>query len=191
MAFMEGFKKFMGMSPLDDGIDEDDHDDDMGLDEPPVRGFGSYSNDLDDKMSKLDELDGMDSVGAFGATTSYSTTAGMGAFTREETSKVVNIHPSSAQSQVVLVKPEKFEEAGSIADHLIAKRTVIVNTETVSPDIRRRLIDFLSGVAYAENGTIKMASNTTFVITPNTVGVMGVQVEEEPETMDQHGGYGY
>lgn len=188
MAFMEGFKKFMGMSPLDEAMD-DDGDDDMGLDSSaPVRGFG-YNSDID-KMSKLDELDN-GIGGAFDATASYSTTATMSSYTREESAKVVNLHQSSAQSQVVLVKPEKFEEAGSIADHLIAKRTVIVNTEAVNPDVRRRLIDFLSGVAYSEHGTIKMASNTTFVITPNTVGVMGIQVEDDVEVHDINGGYQY
>ena len=40
--------------------------------------------------------------------------------------KVVNIH-TTAQLQVVLVKPEGFEEAASIADNLNARRTVVLN----------------------------------------------------------------
>lgn len=102
---------------------------------------------------------------------------------------MVNIHQGN-QPQVVLVKPERFEDATAIADHMQAKRTVVVNTDSVVQDVRRRLIDFLSGVAYAEGGTIKKASNTTFVITPNTVGVMGDSVLDEGDT-DANGGVYY
>ena len=38
--------------------------------------------------------------------------------------KVVNIH-TTTQLQVVLVKPERFENASEIADHLREKRTVV------------------------------------------------------------------
>ena len=61
--------------------------------------------------------------------------------------KVVNIH-ATTQLKVVLVKPERFEAASEIADHLKEKRTVVVNLESTHKDIARRLIDFLSGVAY-------------------------------------------
>lgn len=183
MALMDGFKKFMGMSPLDDGMDDDD--DDIGsVKEIDNHGFG-YGGGLDN-LDKLDNLDGLDS---YGNTPIYHPSADAGVFSREETGKVVNIHQGN-QPQVVLVKPERFEDATSIADHLQAKRTVVVNTDSVAQDVRRRLIDFLSGVAYAEGGTIKKASNTTFVITPNTVGVMGDSVLDEGDT-DANGGVYY
>ena len=54
--------------------------------------------------------------------------------------KVVNIH-ATAQLQVVLVKPERFEDASSIADHLNAKRTVVLNLESTNKDVSRRLIE--------------------------------------------------
>ena len=62
--------------------------------------------------------------------------------------KVVNIH-ATTQLKVVLVKPERFENASEIADHLKDKRTVVLNLESTNKDIARRLVDFLSGVAYA------------------------------------------
>ncbi|NLF35368.1 MAG: cell division protein SepF, partial [Clostridiales bacterium] len=62
--------------------------------------------------------------------------------------KVVNIH-TTTQLQVVLVKPERFENASEIADHLRDKRTVVLNLESTNKEIARRLLDFLSGVAYA------------------------------------------
>lgn len=183
MAIMDGFKKFMGMSPLDDGIDDDDEELGNNVKEIPVHGFG-YGGGLDN----LDKLDGLDGLDSYDSTPSYHTSGDVGIFSREETGKVVNIHQAN-QPQVVLVKPDKFEDATAIADHLQAKRTVVVNTDSVSQDVRRRLIDFLSGVAYAEGGTIKKASNTTFVITPNTVGVMGDSVLDESESDTSGGTY--
>ena len=61
-------------------------------------------------------------------------------------SKVVNIH-ATTQLKVVLIKPERFENASEIADQLKEKRTVVLNLESTNKDVARRLIDFLSGVA--------------------------------------------
>ena len=72
---------------------------------------------------------------------------------RHDSDKVVNIH-TTTQLQVVLVKPEKFDEAAAIADNLNEKRTVVLNLESTNRDVARRLLDFLSGVAYASNGQI-------------------------------------
>ncbi|WP_367926309.1 cell division protein SepF [uncultured Ruthenibacterium sp.] len=91
--------------------------------------------------------------------------------------KVVNIN-STMQLQVVLVKPERFDDASAVADHLNAKRTVVLNLESTSKDIARRLVDFLSGVAYANNGQIKRVANSTFIITPYNVDIMGDLLDE-------------
>ncbi len=96
---------------------------------------------------------------------------------RNPEEKVVNIH-TTAQLQVVLAKPEKFEEVREIADNLNEKRTVVLNLESVSKDIARRLIDFLTGVSYANNGQIKRVANSTFIITPYNVDVMGDLLDE-------------
>ena len=91
--------------------------------------------------------------------------------------KVVNIH-ATAQLQVVLVKPERFDDASSVADHLNAKRTVVLNLESANKDVARRILDFLSGVAYANDGQIKKVANCTFIITPYNVGLMGDLLDE-------------
>ena len=69
-------------------------------------------------------------------------------------------------------------DARSIADHLNAKRTVVLNLEQTSKDISRRLIDFLSGVAYANNGQIQRVANSTYIITPYNVDIMGDLLDE-------------
>ena len=91
--------------------------------------------------------------------------------------KVVNIH-ATTQLQVVLVKPERFENAAEIADHLREKRTVVLNLEQTNKDIARRLLDFLSGVAYAQDGKIKKVAVNTYLITPYNVDLMGDLLDE-------------
>ncbi len=96
---------------------------------------------------------------------------------RQRGNKVVNIN-ATTQLQVVLVKPERFEDASSIADQLNAKRTVVLNLEAANKEVSRRLIDFLSGVAYANNGQIKRVATSTFIITPYNVDIMGDLIDE-------------
>ena len=91
--------------------------------------------------------------------------------------KVVNIH-ATTQLKVVLVKPERFENASEIADHLTEKRTVVVNLESTHKDIARRLIDVLSGVAYAGEGKIKKVAANTYIITPYSVEIQGDLIDE-------------
>ncbi|MCD8322716.1 MAG: cell division protein SepF [Oscillospiraceae bacterium] len=91
--------------------------------------------------------------------------------------KVVNIHTTTAV-QVVLAKPERFEQAAEIADHLREKRTVVINLETTNKDVARRLVDFLSGVAYANDGKIKKVAINTYIITPYNVDIIGDLIDE-------------
>ncbi len=91
--------------------------------------------------------------------------------------RVVNIN-ATTKLQVILVKPERFEDARGIADHLNQKKTVVLNLESTNKDISRRLVDFLSGVAYANNGQIKRVANSTFIITPYNVDLQGDLLDE-------------
>ena len=97
--------------------------------------------------------------------------------TEDRQNKVVNIHATAAL-KVVLVKPERFENASEIADHLREKRTVVLNLESTNKDVARRLIDFLSGVAYAGEGKIKKVAANTYIITPYHVDIMGDLIDE-------------
>ena len=90
----------------------------------------------------------------------------------------VNQQVADIATQVGQVKPERFEDASTIADHLNNKRTVVLNLESTNKEVSRRLVDFLSGVAYANNGQIKRVANSTFIITPYNVDIMGDLLDE-------------
>ena len=91
--------------------------------------------------------------------------------------RVVNLN-SNAQLQVVLVKPDRFDQVSDIADHLRDKKALVLNLESTNKDVARRLVDFLSGCAYALDGKIKKVAISTYLITPYNVGVVGDLVEE-------------
>lgn len=96
-------------------------------------------------------------------------------------SKVVNIN-ATAKLQVAIFKPERFgEETRAIADELINTHTVVLNLEDTNKDMSRRIIDFLSGVAYANNGKIKKVATSTFIIIPNNVDLTGDDLLDELE----------
>ena len=91
--------------------------------------------------------------------------------------KVVNIR-AATQLQVVLVKPERFENAAEIADHLREKRTVVLNLEQTSKDVSRRILDFLAGASYAQEGKVKKVALSTYIITPYNVDILGDLIDE-------------
>lgn len=91
--------------------------------------------------------------------------------------KVVDIH-TTAKLQVVLKKPENFDEATPIADELLDKRTVVLNLENTPKEHAGKLLCFLSGVAYANGGKLKKIANNTYIITPYNVDVMGDLLDE-------------
>lgn len=91
--------------------------------------------------------------------------------------KVVNIH-TTTQLQVVLVNPDRFENAAEIADHLREKRTVVLNLEKTQKDVSRRILDFLSGAAYAQEGKVKKVAAATYIITPYNVDILGDLLDE-------------
>ena len=94
---------------------------------------------------------------------------------------VVNIS-ATAKLAVALFKPERFgEETRNIADELIKTHTVVLNLENTNKDMARRIIDFLSGVAYANRGKIKKVATSTFIIIPNNVDLTGDDLLDELE----------
>ena len=86
---------------------------------------------------------------------------------------------TTATVQIVLARPTDFSEVKSIGDDLNNQKTVLLNLEQVKTEDAKRIMDFLSGVAYANDATIKMTAQKTFVIMPKNVGFTGVDLMSE------------
>jgi len=110
----------------------------------------------------------------------------------DQTNKIVDDEASERRSrevrintnttlQIVLARPADFSEVKSVGDDLNAQKTVLLNLETVKSEDAKRILDFLSGVAYANGATIKMMAQKTFAIMPRNVGFSGVDLMGELE----------
>lgn len=162
MGMMDKFRSFMGMP-------DDDDEDDYGYDE-----YEEEQEEREERPSRAGRR-------AASREPAVSEQSGYGSehdsASKARSNKVVNI-AATTQLSVVLVKPERFDDASAIADHLNAKRTVVLNLESTNKDVSRRLVDFLSGVAYANDGQIKRVANSTFIITPYNVDFVGDLLDE-------------
>ena len=164
MGFMDDLTKLTKPYTEDDD-DVDEFDDDARPSRPnrssaaPKPSYSSFDLDSDDSTSS--------------GSTGRRTLGGTGT----SGSKVVNIH-TTAQMQVVLVKPDRFDNVSDIAEHLRSKHAVVLNLESTNKDVARRLVDFLSGCAYALDGKIKKIAISTYIITPYNVDIVGDLIDE-------------
>lgn len=90
----------------------------------------------------------------------------------------VAIASRSSSIEMKVVTPERYESVTSIADLLRSNKTVLLNLEKTNKEVARRLIDFLSGVAYALGGDVQKVADNTFAITPSNVAVSNDNVEQ-------------
>ena len=176
----------------------------MGLMDKIKRATGTEENY--DEMYGSDIYDGYDVFSdsgeeeadmGYGPTSSYTSQSGAAAAGANQNSGSFGnsggISIGGAALEMKVVKPEHFESVPQIADHLLNKRTVVLNLENTNKETARRLIDFLSGVAYSIDGSLKKIASNAYVITPSNVDVGEAQLRagsrpqapKEEETEDR------
>jgi len=154
MGFMDKLKKST--------TGEENYDEMYGTDIYDGYGYDAYSPEgTDEADNSAYAYAPVDNT----ATQAYSTAATGG------------ISIGGAALEMKVVKPEHFESVPQIADHLLNKRTVVLNLENTNKETARRLIDFLSGVAYSIDGSLKKIASNAYVITPNNVDVGDAQLK--------------
>ena len=186
MGFMDELRKITRPYAEDD----DDFEEDFGLEDEDRPARQSRASRSDRRQSNIRSTtpdgydDVLDELGGSARSDSYGSSYGTAGAARRRTSplsdsgsKVVNIH-AGAQMQVVLVKPDRFDNVSEIAEHLRNKHAVILNLEATNKEIARRLVDFLSGCAYALDGKIKKIAISTYLITPYNMDIIGDLLDE-------------
>lgn len=153
MSVLDNIKKRMGGAE-DEGYDETYNDDDYYSDT-----FGSYEDTVaEEDVSSLNTNIG-------------NVSTGMGTGLGGMNSGISISGTSGNALEMKVVKPESFDSVAQIADHLLSRRTVVLNLESTNKETARRLIDFLSGVAYSIDGSLKKIAANAYVITPSNVDV--------------------
>jgi cell division inhibitor SepF len=82
--------------------------------------------------------------------------------------------PTAPPAMFHLVTPSNFNDAQEVGDKFRDGYSVLMNLASADAVLRRRLIDFASGLAYGLNGAMQPVADNVFLITPS-----GVQVSAE------------
>lgn len=93
------------------------------------------------------------------------------------------INMNSGKQEVILYHAKTFDDAAKAADELRKKKAIILNMENVDKSQTRRVVDFLSGAVYALDGQVKKIAQSTYLLCPHNMDVVGdlegVQTETE------------
>ena len=86
--------------------------------------------------------------------------------------------PSNAIDQssfvrMVVFQPQTYDDTQTIIDNLKTGKPVIVNLETLNPDIAQRVLDFIGGAIYALDGNVRKVSKGIFLLAPTGVDIAG------------------
>ena len=160
MSFWDEIKNFT--KPYSDDEDFDDYDDEMedSLEEP------APERERTPRFGRREAAPAQESFApAMTATTAFTPAATTGF-----SGQVVN---TSNKVQLILVRPESFNDAPTIAANMRAKKAVVLNLEGVEKNLARRVVDFLSGCGYALDGSVKKVSQSTYVFCPHNMEVLG------------------
>ena len=158
----------------------------MGLMDKIKIGIGTNDNYDDYEDDYYNEFDGDEDVaGEQNAQNGVDpmATQGIGLSGLSQMSSGISLSGTALDLKVV--KPQHFDSVPQIADHLLNKRTVVLNLENTNKETARRLIDFLSGVAYSIDGSLKKIASNAYVITPSNVDVGDAQLRDKRQRAAQ------
>ena len=185
MSIMDELKKLARPYDEDGGLVDDDLD--MDLDEPvytrPTAAATVQTPAVENPVNMGAAPAAPTPTSTMGGLGSMGSMSGMGSVSEpvRTTSAPItmSMSPDMSKYRVVLVQPEKFDCATVIAKHICQGDAVILNCEETNETVARRIVDFLSGCAFALDGSIKKAANNVFIIAPKDVGVNDAKTAEE------------
>ena len=157
----------------DDYDDEyDDELDDGFAEEEPVSRFSSRDSRRERRAPAVSEesaFSAAESTEALSASSFSSASSISTGFNGH----VVNTGISSNKQQLVLVRPDTFNDAPAIANNLREKKAIVLNLDNVDKALARRVVDFLSGCSYAVDGSVKKVAHATYLFCPSNMEITG------------------
>jgi cell division inhibitor SepF len=164
----EKVKDFTSPYAADDDYDEEYDDMDDGFEEEESSRYASRSR-RERRAAPVTEESGFES----GAAEDTSVPSfGVSSVSTGFNGHVVGSAASNKQ-QLVLLRPETFNDAPVIATNLRQKKAVVLNLENVDKALARRVVDFLSGCTYAVDGSVKKVAHATYLFCPSNMEISG------------------
>ncbi|WP_066192896.1 MULTISPECIES: cell division protein SepF [Gracilibacillus] len=102
---------------------------------------------------------------------------------KDDKENIVSLSSVQKNAKMVLCEPRSYNEVQEIADHIVNRRSVVINLQRVDTSQARQIIDFLSGTVYAVSGQIKKLGSQTFLCTPENMEISG-NITEIMEDVD-------
>ncbi len=180
MSFWDNVKKFTQPYADDDYDDYDEEEDDAvdHYDEPeerPVRRTNRRASTPAPAPAPEEDTAEEADFG-FGSAPLMSTPASSGLSGSGFSGQVLNMNSSASVSnkqEVVLFRPNSFNDTSKAADDLRSRKAVIVNMENVDKAMARRVVDFLSGCVYALDGDVKKIAQSAYLFCPHNMDIVG------------------
>jgi FtsZ-interacting cell division protein YlmF len=170
MGLIEGFKKMINP----EANEEDDYNYDENQNYEDDQGYNTGYNESFQQGDTGLYNQPQQNAPQRGVTNQYGANGNNNAYPQPVNNSGVKIGGTGSGSgdlELKVLRPERFDSVRQISDHLLNKRTVILNLEGATKEDTRRIIDFLSGVVYSINGDLRRVANNTVVVTPNNVDV--------------------
>ena len=167
MSFWDNVKKFAqpyADDEYDDYDDEDYVDDDYEEAEEPVRRAPRRAPAAPAPVEEEEDDFSFESMAPVAPVSS--------APARDFGGKVLNMSSGNKQ-EVVLFRPNSFNDTSKAADDLKNRKAVIVNMENVDKAMARRVVDFLSGCVYALDGDVKKIAQSAYLFCPHNMDIVG------------------
>lgn len=197
MAKGSAKKSFLDYFKITDSND-DDFDDDMfdeeeefdneyddPYDEADYDGDESYEDDVTprDDREKSSPLKSFNKYKNSRTTSGNSSRQKSSRSSQNSNGKLVSINSRSDRdsyddSEVFVIKPDEFDDAQMIIDHLNRGQIIVINMEDLDLPTAQRIADFIGGASYAVNGLFQAISGNIFLATPNGTYVSGDLREE-------------
>ncbi len=179
MSFWDNVKK-LTQPYADDDYDDYDEDEDDSVDqyeqpeERPARSSRRRTPAPAPAPAPMDD-DGQEDDFGFGAP-SIPPVSGSGVSSGGFNGSVLNMNSSASvtnKQEVVLFRPNNFNDTSKAADDLRSRKAVIVNMENVDKAMARRVVDFLSGCVYALDGDVKKIAQSAYLFCPHNMDIVG------------------
>jgi len=78
---------------------------------------------------------------------------------------------SSRKTEILILQPSSYQDALQAAEHLKRKRILVLNLEKTDYNLTGKIIEFLRGVNYSQEGHMENVTDNIFLFTPNNIGI--------------------
>ena len=175
MSLWDNVKKFAQPYSDDeyDEYDEDEEFDEYEEEEKPARRQPRRAPaPAPASMPKFQEEEEEEDNYGFGPMTT-SAAAPASVSTTSYSAPVLSMNKPASKQEVVLFRPNTFNDITKAADDLCANKAIVVNMEGVDKAMARRVVDFLSGAVYALQGSVNKIAQSAYLFCPHNMDIVG------------------